>query len=325
MIILITLLLFHVAFEVISEEDRALASKNVVSFTKYVTSSNNKEQIVGQIRYHYNEIDNENQEFCTSILTFGVGTAMSVNDYNYISQSIAFANPTIVVIATDSNHDGIVKSSPTKYATLLNNISDQLKSLIPSCDNGNSTIDGYSESVPIFLGGHSSSGQAALQALQGNLFHFTPGGFFGMDPYDISSDTVNYDNPIYLPTLNWGFTKTTCLVNVDKAAMGAYRLFAPASSSNRKTLGRVLYSIDNDNDSKQIGHCVFTDNGCGVGSIVVCPTIHPPKDNWVYEALAKSVKLFLKAIHKGVPFTKNDFSLNTNVSGKVLLQVNEDD
>ena len=94
---------------------------------------------------------------------------MSVNDYDYISHQIALTNPTIIVIVTDSNHDGFIKSYPTNYATLLNNIYIQLEDLIPVCDDNTNLV----------LGGHSNSDQAALQVLQEDLIQFTPAGFIG--------------------------------------------------------------------------------------------------------------------------------------------------
>ena len=319
----VMIILFHLVFGAMVEAVNVANNQEVISSTEYVMSSNNKERIVGKIRYHYYKDDttDENHGHCTSILALGVGTAMSIDDYDYASHQIVLTNPTVIVIVTDSNYDDIVKTSPSKYANLLDNIYEQLHFLIPVCDYD---YTGVSSPIDLFIGGHSSSGQAALEALQGKLFHFIPAGFIGLDPFKISSDTVDYNAPLYLPSLHWGFTKTTCMVDVNEAALGAYHLFAPISDSKNKTLGRVLYLIDNEMDSRELGHCVFTDKGCGVESIVVCPTIHPINDNWVYDALAHSIQLFLKAVEKGVAFTKDDFHLNKTFADKVFTYVNDE-
>ena len=80
-----------------------------------------------------------------------------------------------------------------------------------------------------------------------------------------------------------------------------------------------------DNFSQNdLTHCVFTDEGCGVSVVVVCPT--EEKFEWVYESVAKSVHLFVNALKtEGTPFRKEHFELPVTVSEEVFLYVNGDD
>ena len=342
--------------EAISDE----TTSAIVSVTKDVMVGT---ELIGRIRYHYYfngdyETDDDNRDTdgsdadadntivptgsseCSDVLVVGVGTAMSVEDYDKIAESIVTVTGTtsLVVIISDHNPGRIVKLSSTLYANLSNAIRDQLHSgLVPICNNNinieNNTVYGsnFSSSIDrqqqepqpqpqqgttnFLIGGHSASGQAALEAAQKELYDFVPSGFVGLDPYDISEKTMDMESPLQFPTLNWGFTNTTCFVQVEKAALGAFHL----SSSDS---GRVLYSIDNSQND--LTHCVFTDEGCGVSIVVVCPT--EEKFEWVYESVAKSVHLFVNALKtEGTPFRKEHFELPVTVSEEVFLYVNGDD
>eukprot|EP00533_Pseudo-nitzschia_delicatissima_P006843 CAMPEP_0116092348 /NCGR_PEP_ID=MMETSP0327-20121206/7998_1 /TAXON_ID=44447 /ORGANISM="Pseudo-nitzschia delicatissima, Strain B596" /LENGTH=391 /DNA_ID=CAMNT_0003583775 /DNA_START=150 /DNA_END=1325 /DNA_ORIENTATION=+ len=283
-----------------SEPEIISDTKDLVSGTKHI----------GRIRYHYvDECVGENTaKPCSDILLMGVGAAMSVENYDIIARTIVSkAGSSLIVVIADSNPGNIVKFSPTKYASLANFVDMQHRELIPVCGN---------ETANLLIGGHSASGQAALDAAQKGLYDFVPSGFVGLDPYDTSKIDANL---LQLPTLDWGFAHTTCHVQIDKAAKGAYKL----SSAE---IGRVLYSIDNkhkgdDKDDDDMTHCVFTDNGCRVGGFDVCPTIG--SHEWVYESVAESIQLFVNAL--GSNFTKEMFGLPSTRSGQVSLFVNNDD
>jgi hypothetical protein len=284
--------------------------------------------------------ENATSKQCSDILVIGVGTAMSVEGYDKVAERIVAisGSSSLVVVISDSNPDHIVKLPSSKYASLLNAIRDQLNSgLVPICareqvHNHKQYVRSTLSSLEIgptqeqqqqqqqprvnfLIGGHSASGQAALEAAQKGLYDFVPDGFVGLDPYDISEKTMNFSSPLQFPTINWGFTHTTCFVKVQKAAQGAYRLSSSES-------GRVLYLIDNEHNG--MTHCVFTDHGCGVGAFDVCPTNE--NFEWVHESVGESIHKFVTALRtEGRQFTKDIFELPSTLSGRVSLFVNDDE
>lgn len=279
----------------------------IVSETKDVITENKN---LGRIRVHYlNETvdtsDSSSSRSCSDILMIGVGAAMKVENYDNLATSIVTkaGSSSLIFIISDANPGGIVKLDADKYATLANGLRGQLSSgIVPMCTK--------TKDPNFIVGGHSASGQATLEAVQKGLLDFVPDGFVGLDPFEISTRTMDLHSPLPFPTMNWGFEKTTCGVQLDKAARGAYNLSSPDE-------GRVLYLIDNeDND---MTHCVFTDKGC----FFICPTNQ--KFNWVYESVAESVQSFLNAIHsEGIPFSRESFGLPSTRSGNVNLYVNND-
>jgi hypothetical protein len=276
-----------------------LGSASVVSVKKDVTESDGSDS-VGQIKYHY---ESSASRPCSHVLVMGVGTSMGVDDYDNIAGRIARGTSIVVVI---SNHQvgRMVKTSATLYARVANRLWDQLDELIPVCGGDAS----------IMLGGHSASGQAALEAVQRDLFEFQPAGFIGLDPYRIAQSNADSGKlPAYLPTLNWGLTDTTCFVQAEQAALGAYRL----SSRDR---GRVLYAIDNSDNA--MSHCVFTDKGCGMAMFTVCATNE--RFHWVYDGVAESIHHFVDALDANDAFSKHLFELDADADATVFLHVNED-
>jgi len=266
-----------------------------------------QEQLIGKIKYFYsydpNETDvSKNESPCSDIVVMGVGTAMKVDDYDALSQRVVEKAPGMVFIVSDSNPGRMIKLSPEQYALLFKNIQQRVGEWIPICrDDANTT---NTKQRNFFIGGHSASGQAALVAAQQKLYGETsaPNGFIGLDPYDISSKTMVENSPFQIPTLDWGFTKTTCLVGVDKAAKGAYDYSSPS-------MGRVLYRVDNANDDGRsvfdngstdtIEHCVFTDEGCGVGFITVCPTeSNQTNRDVLFDAIAESIQIFVTVVRE---------------------------
>jgi hypothetical protein len=238
---------------------------------------------------------------------------MSVGDYDKLAVHVA-STLSIVVVISNHNVNGIVMTSSSKYAELVNQLHLQLDQLIPPCSyHKNFTVTNEEKGKKFIIGGHSASGQAAFEAVQKRLFHFDPVAFFGLDPYQISGETIDEDTPLELPALYWGLTETTCFVDVKKAALGAYKLTAVEAG------GRVLYAIRNSQN--QMKHCVFTDRGCGVGVFVVCSTKKNIYD-WIYESVAMSVQLFVEALLGTRDWSMEHFELPVTKSGQVLLHLN---
>ena len=58
-----------------------------------------------------------------------------------------------------------------------------------------------------------------------------------------------------IPTLDWGFSKTTCAVRINQAVKPAYEISSPEY--------RIFYRVDNVKE--RIARCVLTDS--------ICPTV----------------------------------------------------
>ncbi len=265
---------------------------------------------LGRIRFHHFAEgvvirDSPSSQSCSDVLMIGIGTAMKVENYDNLATSIVTiaGSSSLVVIISDVNPGAIIKLESEKYAALANGLRSLLnKGIIPVCNN--------QKDPNFFIGGHSASGQASLGAFQKGLLNFVPDGFVGLDPFKISTKTMNFDSPLPFPTMTWGFEKTTCGVQLQKAARGAYKISSPDD-------GRVLYLIDNKDN--RMTHCVFTDTGC----FFICSTSE--KFDWVYESVAESIHSFVNAIHTdGIPFSRESFALPSTASGDVHLYLNND-
>ena len=163
---------------------------------------------------------------------------MDVVDYDKISESIV-KQSSVAVFITDHNPGNFEKTSHQKYAALVNEISETMKSLLPMCAE-----------AKIAFGGHSASGQASLEAWQNGMLQSIPlAGYIGFDPYEIDKRTIDVKKILTIPSLFWGFTRTTCLVAKEKAAEGGYMAASPQA--------RVLYKIHNE--GSKITHCAFAD------------------------------------------------------------------
>lgn len=305
-------------------EDNAVVVSNSIDVLLNATTTN-PEQLIGKIRYYYNRPNTEGSPACTDIVVLGVGTAMSVDDYAALSQQMVETAPGMVVIVSDANPGRIVKTSAAKYVRLFETIRHRVGDWIPSCrEKEEDTTHPPTEHHhrKFYSGGHSASGQAALVAAQHTMYSstaLTPDGFVGLDPYDISTKTMLANVPIPMPTLAWGFSTTTCLVGVNKAAKGAY-------DYSSVSVGRVLYQVDNTNDDSgavvvdhgstdTLEHCVFTDDGCGVGGITVCPTERNHTNRHVlFEAIATSIRIFVTVLREQQQDPPQQFGSNSTAS-----------
>jgi hypothetical protein len=272
-------------------------SENLISATEIVKEKTSKKEL-GSVHYYYDSVIAS----CSTVLILGVGTYMSINDYDRISKATASGQP-IVVIISDHNAHNLVKTSPTKYALLVNAIQVYLSDLIPICNKN--------QDARIIVGGHSASGEAAVKALQENLLSFEPVGFVGLDPYEISAKTVDMTKTLTMPAMFWGLSETTCKVDRMKAARSAYKLAMPKA--------RILYVLDNDQSA--ITHCVFSDTGCGEWPLV-CET--EEVFDWVHGTVAKSIHMFVEAITDG-NYSKGQFELPKDTPRDVVIYANEDE
>jgi hypothetical protein len=266
--------------------------------TAAVTSVTVKKEDLGQtggeIRYHYD--DSGTTATCETILMIGVGTAMGVADYDKVSTEMAKESFSIVVITDTAPGHPIKEKKQIKFAALADYISMNLSTVIPICKNAPKN--------GIVVGGHSASGQAALDSIP-LLKSFTAVGFMGMDPFIVPDPPpVAY---VAIPTIDWGFAKITCLVRIDEAGKSAYEVGNPKA--------RVFYQIQNQNSTKEIKHCSFTDNGCPACSI------GEDESQDVRIMVGETSKKFVAALESGI-FVKSAFEITSSVG--VNLFVNED-
>ncbi|KAI2502069.1 hypothetical protein MHU86_12388 [Fragilaria crotonensis] len=165
------------------------------------------------------------------------------------------------------------------------------------------------------VGGHSASGGVAWKCL--NRLNFQPDGFIGLDPYKLDPKGAKQ---VEVPSLSFGFTKSTCLVEIDKAAKASYN----ASGNNH----RVLYLIDNKDKigNKDVAvHCSFADKGC---SGAVCPSREG--DPSVRALVGFGIQSFVRSLSK-TTYIKQDYERPKLTTGQNLthvtykLHVNQDE
>lgn len=269
-----------------------------------VVLSNTTVNREGIVRYHY---EGEATRFCSTILIIGVGTAMSVEDYEDLAIEVARGRPGLIVAMVDHAPENPFKLCAKRYANLVNALAANTADIIPICNKREQQGPSSDQPTKFFLGGHSASGMVAIEAL--DLVDFSPTGMIGLSPFRITDQM----KPILVPTLLWGFSTTTCGVEVGQAADQAYEL----SSQDQ---GRVLYQLQNP--SGQPSHCVFANYGC----IPVCPCSDSVEYAWIRPAVAESIHRFLQAVDSS-NFTRRSLELSLDRATKqkyLKLFVNED-
>ena len=245
----------------------------------------------GKIRFFYD--DEYVQDSCSVVVILGVGTAMTVNDYQDLAFEITSGTNAVTVFA-DHNPDWFVKTDPEAYASLANELVSDLAAVIPLCE---------SKTPLIAIGGHSSSGMAAVKALP--LLHFVPDGFVGLDPFDFEETPS-----IPMPSLLWGFAETTCAVSVEKAAKIAFE------GANRNS--RVFFQIQNLHE--ELTHCSFSDKGCEI----VCP--EREGSDLVRRAVGVSLQIFTAALVHGHSLDRKLFEtvlVDTALEAKLFVNHDE--
>lgn len=139
----------------------------------------------------------ENIEACEAIVILGVGTSMSISNYNVLASNIVEDRPYIVVIA-DHNSGFMMKLFALTFRKFFNSFMEHVDERIPMC---------LGKEPLILIGGHSASGQAVINALP--ELHRKPDGFIGLDPYKVTMDMSLSNHGSFIPTLIWGFNKVS--------------------------------------------------------------------------------------------------------------------
>lgn len=236
----------------------ASGSLSAASFDKSING--------GEVRIHYNA---GGAASCDAIV-LGVGTAMRSASYNKLSAKLIGYGYVVAIV--DHNPGNLQKTDATKFANVANGIKQNLATWLVGKNNCR-TVNHW------VMGGHSAGGQAAHAAVV-NDGHLAD-AMFNIDPYDISGQGL-----VSVPTLNWGFTTTTCFVDVDKAAKAAYY-----KSTGLRALVKVSkqYSTGPCGYSPKYMHCSFCDGHCPA-----CTNCMTTPDHF-YVDVAVSVNKFIKA------------------------------
>mmetsp|Transcript_12198 Transcript_12198/g.25952 ORF Transcript_12198/g.25952 Transcript_12198/m.25952 type:complete len:302 (-) Transcript_12198:72-977(-) len=230
---------------------------------------------------HYHAEDST----CDSVVMLNVGTAMGVGAYSNLAADIVQQDSNTVVIIIDNSPGIIVKTSEKNFAGIANAIADDLPNIVSVC-----------KALPtnkIIVGGHSAGGMATVVAIQKKLLNFDVAGYIGLAPYQIKEKSMSID----VPSLLWGFSKTSCAVTYTQAALAAYQISDPDK-------GRVFYQVQTNNWNTLTGgpHCTFTNSGCAG----LCSG--GEKFSWVNNEVGHSIGVFVKAT-AGRGIRKYDFEI----------------
>jgi hypothetical protein len=223
----------------------------------------------GQVRVFYKS---PSPATCEAFI-LAVGTAMSRDSYdNLANQLIAYG---YVVIIMDHQPGSMTKTD----ATAFRNCTIEVQNNILGWLSGT----GCTGIAHWILGGHSAGGQAAQNAVGGDLS--LADAMFSIDPYNIEGASR-----INLPGLYWGFDVTTCFVEKTDAAMAAYYY-----CDGPRAFYRVnkTYSWGACGYSPKFYHCSFADGSCP--ACTNC--MYTP--SYFYTDVAKSVNKFINAAFYG--------------------------
>lgn len=258
-------------------------------------------------QYCYEWYYDDSAATCNSVVAINVGTGMSVDDYTELAKLIVSANTantSTVVIVVDNNlgcpfNIGLTKDDGAKFARVVNAAVHNLQKSVAICTD------------PLyFVGGHSGGGKGAMNAIQMGKLNFSIAGYVGLDPYQITQkDPI----PIEMPSLFWGFNKTTCAVNINQAAKAGYY--------NSNSQHRFFYQVQTNHgtgvnwfDETFLGpHCSFTNNGC----IRLCNGTNLP---WIRSQVAITFHRFANAVLLQ-KFDKSQFVIDQQ---EVILYANKD-
>jgi len=244
---------------------------------------------------------------CDVVVMIGVGTAMRRENYDGLSTLIS-TEQSIVTVFFDHNPGNMVKYGVEDYAVFVKDFTAHLGTLIPVC---------HDTTPKVILGGHSASGRAGFQALMHDE-DLTADGFISLDGFQVS-DTAqwgigpgNIPKTIIaedLPVLAWGFETQTCSVDPKKGGKAAYEL----SNDDH----RVFFRVRNGVRGSRVGHCEFTDKGCG---IFACKT-RSPQNNDVKTVIAKSIQIFATGIVHGRKVSREDYDRLDTSNDTVNIEV----
>ncbi len=229
------------------------------------------------------------------VFIIGVGTSMSRDSYDFLAAQMTSKG--YVVVAMDHNPGNMVKTDAAKYQSCANQVKANIATWLAP--------HGWSSAAHWILGGHSAGGQAAQNAISA-----TPSladAIFSIDPYNLSGAGA-----VTGPALYWGFTTTTCFVNVNDAAKAGYY-----GTSGQRAFVRVKkkYSFGPCGYSPKYFHCSFCDGHCPACTNCMSTPSH------FFVDVANSVQKFVNAAFYG---TWSKASLTVSMTTPTELFVDGD-
>ena len=228
---------------------------------------------------------------CEAIL-IAVGTAMSRADYDNLANALTSYG--YIVVIMDHNPGDMVKTDPNKYRNCALAVKANLISWLSG--TGCRAIEHW------ILGGHSSGGQAAQNAISSDPT--LADAVFSLDPYNCSNaGTIN------IPAMYWGFNVTTCFVTKEDAAQAAYY-----HSMSWRAFYRVkkVYTFNPCGYAPKFFHCSFCDLHCpGCTNCMYTPS-------YFYTDIAKSVNKFINAAFYGT-WSKSALTISTTTPVELFV------
>jgi hypothetical protein len=245
----------------------------------------------GQVRVFYKSPS----PATTEAIVLGVGTAMSRDSYDNLANALTAYG--YVVVIMDHQPGSMTKTDAGKFKNCTIEVQNNILGWLSGT--------GCTSIAHWILGGHSAGGQAAQNAVGGNLS--LANAMFSIDPYNIDGASR-----IALPGLYWGFNVTTCFVEKTDAAEAAYYY-----NDSHRAFYRVnkIYSWGPCGYSPKFYHCSFADGSCP--ACTNC--MYTP--SYFYTDIAKSVNKFINAAFYGT-WSKANVAVSTTTP--TVLYVDND-
>ncbi|CAM9693715.1 unnamed protein product [Chrysoparadoxa australica] len=203
---------------------------------------------------------------CTALI-FGVGTAMTTNDYDQLAAAIAARGFAVIVV--DPQNHYFPKNSPQDLSEAMQEVKAKLVAWLAPTSR---CADGAKRWI---VGGHSSSGGAAHSALVEDSS--LADGAFSLDPF------APYQlQMLSKPGVYWGLDAASCFVR-----FGGRKAYEVTEKDHR-----VLHIINQQETG--FGHCAFTDNGCP-GWVGLCSKGTPG----LFKDIAQSFERYITALESG--------------------------
>jgi len=256
-------------------------------------------------------------ECVDTIIFVGVGTAMTVTAYSSLASDVVTNSKTAMVMADHKPNDLFKQDwydwqseSRDKFAALANHTKENMAEYVHR----------MCQTSQFVVGGHSSSGLTAIQAIHYGLI--PADGYLGIDPileripsflWPFPGAGAVYDAfELKIPVMIWGFSKDTCKVIQSK---GSQLVYNKSDSSMR-----VLYQIQTN--ATDTGHCDFTDKGCPS----VCTLSSNNETVWVERTLVAEAirKVALVVADPSHYFNRTFLELSQSSLVTIVSYVNED-
>ena len=242
----------------------------------------------GQVRVFYKSPSPAN---CEAFI-LAVGTAMSRDSYDNLANAMTAYG--YVVVIMDHQPGSMTKTD----ATAFRNCTIEVQNNILGWLSGT----GCTGIAHWILGGHSAGGQAAQNAVGGDLN--LADAMFSIDPYNIEGASR-----IRSPGLYWGFNVTTCFVEKSDAAEAAYYYCDGPRAFFRV---KKVYAWTWCGYSPKYYHCSFADGSCpACTNCAYTPS-------YFFTDIAKSVNKFVNAAFYGT-WSKANVAVSTTTPTELFV------